>query len=597
MSVDYKRVVFTRARRQLPKRLRNNENFYFFTFCVSSVFFLFLLTPFFLSINQPRPAWSGALAGVFVTIVLVLWHKGLPLVLCQIGYQSTLLWVLILNSYHTGGVASPTLVWLGIVPILPLFTVSRAWCYFWLFISFALVGIIYIAQRHELIPILHNENPEELALAASMIGLLTITQLVLVSTYDTAQGQHMRLMRRQNNKLKELSDDLQQAGKYKDRFLNTVSHEMRTPLNAINGYLGLLATQTDIPTQAVSFIQGAQSSAAHLLTVINDLLDFSQIQQGRLVLSPQTVNLHKVLTETHQTLSPQSAEQGLDYVLKIDPNLPTWVVLDPHRLAQIFLNLLGNALKFTQNGFVLAYARSIQNLPNNTLMFELEIQDTGVGITSDSISKIFEPFIQIDAHRNIKQDYALKGNGLGLAITQSLIQSMQGDIKVKSEVGYGSTFTVTLPLEVASQPVIHLEKLKEGTHAEKIELLLVDDHAINRLVASATIKRALPNAHVDEARNGTEAIEKMKTKLYDLVLMDLVMPDYSGIDVTRIIRTECASPLKDVNIVALTANLAEDAIQQCKSLQIHDVLPKPFDREVLIRTILKYAQQVCSQSL
>jgi len=590
MSVDYKRVVFTLARRQLPRGLRNNENFYFFMFCVSSVFFLFLLTPFFLCIHQLRPAWSSALAGVLITLVLGLWHKGTPLVWCQIGYQSTLIWLIVFNSYYTGGVASPTLVWLGIVPILPLFTAPRSWCYFWLFISFASVGIIYMGQRYELIPILHNESPEELALAASMIGLLSITQLVLVSTYDTTRGQHMRLMRRQNDKLIELSDDLQQAGKYKDRFLNTVSHEMRTPLNAVNGYLGLLATHGDMPTQAISFVQGAQNAAAHLLTVINDLLDFSQIQQGRLVLSPQTVNLHKVLTETHQTLAPQAAEQGLDYVLKIDPNLATWVVLDPHRLAQIFLNLLGNALKFTQFGFVLAHARSIHNSSNNTARFELEIQDTGVGIASDSISKIFEPFIQIDAHKSIKQDHALKGNGLGLAITQSLIQSMQGDIQVKSQVGYGSTFTVTLPLEIATQPVIQLEKLKEETHAEKIELLLVDDHAINRLVASATIKRALPNAHVDEARNGTEAIEKMKAKLYDLVLMDLVMPDYSGIDVTRIIRTECASPLKDVNIVALTANLAEDAIQQCKSLQIHDVLPKPFDREVLTRTILKYAK-------
>jgi signal transduction histidine kinase len=241
MSVDYKRVVFTLARRQLPRGLRNNENFYFFMFCVSSVFFLFLLTPFFLCIHQLRPAWSSALAGVLITLVLGLWHKGTPLVWCQIGYQSTLIWLIVFNSYYTGGVASPTLVWLGIVPILPLFTAPRSWCYFWLFISFASVGIIYVGQRYELIPILHNESPEELALAASMIGLLSITQLVLVSTYDTTRGQHMRLMRRQNDKLIELSDDLQQAGKYKDRFLNTVSHEMRTPLNAVNGYLGLLA--------------------------------------------------------------------------------------------------------------------------------------------------------------------------------------------------------------------------------------------------------------------------------------------------------------------------------------------------------------------
>ena len=591
MTIDIKRLIYTLARKKLPPSLRQNENFYFYTFCVLSIIFLFALAPFFLSINQIRPAWSSALAGLLIVLLLILWRHGLQLVWAQIGYQGILLWAISLNAYHTGGVTSPTLVWLGIVPILPLFTVSRAWCYLSLLISFGLVGVIYWGQRNNWIPITHHETPEELALAASMIGLLCVTQLLLIMTYDTTRGHHIHLMRRQNDKLKQLSDDLQQAGEYKDRFLNTVSHEMRTPLNAVNGYLGLLTTQQDMPTQAMSFVQGAQNSASHLLTVINDLLDFSQIQQGRLVLSPQTIDLHKVLTETHQTLAPKAAEQGVDYLLKLDPNLPTWVVLDPHRLAQIFLNLLGNALKFTESGFVLAYARFTKGTPPSSDMIEIEVQDTGVGISTDSISKIFEPFIQLDTRNNLQRDHALKGNGLGLAITQSLLTSMRGSIQVTSQPGTGSTFIFKIPLKIAEQPIIQLEKTKEQTHSEKIDLLLVDDHAINRLVASATIKRALPNAQVDEARNGTEAIEKMKSKLYDLVLMDLLMPDYSGIEVTRIIRTECEPPRSTVNIVALTANLAEDALNQCKSLQIHDVLPKPFDREVLTRTILKYAKQ------
>ena len=126
------------------------------------------------------------------------------------------------------------------------------------------------------------------------------------------------------------------------------------------------------------------------------------------------------------------------------------------------------------------------------------------------------------------------------------------------------------------------------THQDQIYLLLVDDHATNRLVAAATIKRALPNARIEEARNGTEAIEKMKTNHYDLVLMDLIMPDYSGIEVTRIIRTECQPPLCDVEVVALTANVAEDAVKACLEVDIHELLPKPFDREVLIRTILQH---------
>jgi CheY-like chemotaxis protein len=140
-------------------------------------------------------------------------------------------------------------------------------------------------------------------------------------------------------------------------------------------------------------------------------------------------------------------------------------------------------------------------------------------------------------------------------------------------------------------PAVSSQKPMYQTHQDQIYLLLVDDHATNRLVASATIKRGLPNARIDEARNGIEAIEKMKTNHYDLVLMDLIMPDYSGIDVTRIIRSECQPPLCDVSVVALTANVAEDAVKACKDVGILEVLPKPFDREVLIRTICQHVAQ------
>jgi CheY-like chemotaxis protein len=147
---------------------------------------------------------------------------------------------------------------------------------------------------------------------------------------------------------------------------------------------------------------------------------------------------------------------------------------------------------------------------------------------------------------------------------------------------------VYLPIKTTQTPAISNETPVHQTHHDQIYLLLVDDHATNRLVASATIKRGLPNARIDEAKNGTEAIEKMKANHYDLVLMDLLMPDYSGIEVTRIIRTECEPPLCDVAVVALTANVADDAVKACLEVGIQEILPKPFDREVLIRTILQH---------
>jgi CheY-like chemotaxis protein len=218
----------------------------------------------------------------------------------------------------------------------------------------------------------------------------------------------------------------------------------------------------------------------------------------------------------------------------------------------------------------------------------IQVQDTGIGIPSESTDLIFEPFVQLDTQTNFGNDNALRGNGLGLSITQNLINNFGGTITLVSQVGVGSTFEVHLPIKTAQALAISNTTPVDQTYPDQVHLLLVDDHATNRLVASATIKRRLPNARIDEARNGTEAIEKMKSRHYDLVLMDLIMPDYSGIEVTRIIRTECDAPLCNVEVVALTANVAEEAVKACLEVGIRELLPKPFDREVLIRTILQH---------
>ncbi len=589
MAIDFKRGLYSNIRNKLPHNLRSVEDYYFLSFSVSAVLCLVLLSPLLIYVGQWRPGWSSGLCALLISACLALWRAGIPIPLVQIGYQATLMWGILFNAYHSGGIASPVMIWMGIVPILPLFTVSRRWSYVWLIISFISVVVIYWAQLHGLIPLSEGKSQQELALSAIMIGLLCITQVMLVMTYDSANAQNIRHIKRKNETLNTLSQDLQLANVHKDRFLATVSHEMRTPLNAIMGYLGLLRTTDNLPTIATSYVQGAQNSAAHLLTVINDLLDYSQIRQGKLVFTPQTVNLHKVLEETHQTLAPKAAGQAIDYILDIDANLPQWVRIDPHRFAQIFLNLLGNALKFTEHGTVTTRVRFEPTpLELDAGLLIMQVQDTGIGIPSESIHHIFEPFVQLDAKSNLGNDNSLRGNGLGLSITQNLIRNLGGTISLVSKVGVGSTFEVHLPVKTAQAPAASNQAPVDQTHQDEVYLLLVDDHATNRLVASATIKRGLPNARIDEARNGTEAIEKMRANHYDLVLMDLIMPDYSGIEVTRIIRTECQPPLCDVEVVALTANVAEDAVKACLEVDIHELLPKPFDREVLIRTILQH---------
>ena len=589
MAIDLIRSHFRYIRHSLPKNLRSIEDFYFLSFAVSSVVCLAFLSPLLAYTEQFRPAWTSALCGVFILFCIGLWRIGIAIKWVQFIYQSILMWCILYNAYYSGGVASPVMVWMGVVPILPLFTVSRRWSYIWLIASFISIICIYLAQLFGYVPLLKNQSLHQLALSTIMICALCITQIILVVTYDSANVQSIRHIKRKNETLKTLSEDLQQANVHKDKFLATVSHEMRTPLNGIMGYLGLLRTTEDLPTIASTYVQGAQNSAAHLLTVINDLLDYSQIRQGKLVFTPQAVNLHQVLKETHQTLAPKAAEQGLDYPLDINLHVPQWVRIDPHRFTQIFLNLLGNALKFTVDGAVITHVLFEFNATDqNSGLLILQVQDTGIGIPADSIDHIFEPFVQLDTCSNLGNDNSLRGNGLGLAITQSLIKNLGGSIAIQSQIGVGSIFEVHLPMAVVQAPTASNQKPVNQTHPEQVYLLLVDDHATNRLVASATIKRGLPNARIDEAKNGTEAIEKMKINHYNLVLMDLIMPDYSGIEVTRIIRTECPPPLCDVEVVALTANVAEDAIKACLEVGIHELLPKPFDREVLIRTIIQH---------
>lgn len=454
MASDLKRGIHSGIRQKLPPNLRSVEDYYFFSFSVSAVLCLILLSPLLLYVNQWRPAWSAIVCATLISLCLGLWRLGVSIPWVQIIFQGTLMWGILYNAYYSGGVTSPYMVWMGIVSILPLFTVSRIWSYAWLIVSFSTVVSIYWAQLYGLLPLSDEISLEKLTLSVIMNGLLCITQVILVITYDSANVKNIRQIKRNNEKLKVLSQDLHLANVHKDRFLATVSHEMRTPLNAIMGYLGLLRTTDDLPTLATTYVQGAQNSAAHLLTVINDLLDYSQIRQGKLVLTPQIVNLQQVISDVHQTLAPKAASQGLNYVLDIDPSLPQWVHIDPHRFTQIFLNLLGNALKFTMNGGVrtnIKFEFNSNDPQSGTLI--VQVHDTGIGIAKDSIDRVFEPFVQLDAQSSLGTDNSLRGNGLGLSITQSLVDNLGGKIAIQSQVGVGSTFEIQLPIKTAHAPI------------------------------------------------------------------------------------------------------------------------------------------------
>ena len=582
MASNFDRYVFTSIRRRLPPHLRSLRDFYFYTLSITGLFCLLLLLPVLVLTDQQILTAVALSCGALLSLTLALWRLGVSLTWIQFFYPPIVIGGICFSAYHTGGIMSPVMMSIGMAPSLALFTVSRRGRYAWLLLTALSLTFLWWAQRHGRVMPQNPSSSQTLILGASMIALLCIAHVALFILYDAANAQSIRTIALKSRALNNLSHDLQLTHIHKARFLSTVSHEIRTPLNAVMGYLGLLRNDPHSASINASYIEGAQSAAAQLMTVISDLVDYSHIQQGRLALSYQTVHLPQLISNAFETLAPQASHLHIHYALHLDPNLPTWIHTDPHRLEQIFTNLLGNALKFTPNGSVIAHILlKVDPQTSAPKLLVIQVNDSGIGIPEQAMQKIFEPFFQLQPAPTLGTGNALRGNGLGLAITQRLVERLGGVIHVSSQEGIGSCFEVQLPLKISA------DRPSEPSPPKDINLLIVDDHATNRLVAAATIKQDLPRTRIDEARNGTEALAKMKAHCYDLVLMDLLMPDFSGIEVVRRIRAECAAPHRHVKVIALTAYVSDEALHQCQEVGIDVLLPKPFDRAILIQTVLQ----------
>ena len=575
--------------RKLPTSLRSSQNFYFLLNSLGAVVFLIPIGPLMLWLENPYAGWSCAISAMLLSANILMWRKGLSLLWVHAIYQTTLMFLIYYNAAMTYGVSSSMLVFMGVVPMLPVFTVGRNWAIFWVLLSFVLLALLLTAQLQGYLPIQPGQDWQNLIQSAVCIVVLEFTQIILVFVYDSANSQNLAVLRRKNLRLEKLSSALLIADSHKDKFLAMVSHDMRTPLNAVIGYLGLLHDNRKLSEESKEFVNSAQHAAAHLLTVINDLLDFSQIRLGQLTLHPQVINLPLVVKQTFNTLSNQANEAQLDYQIDISPQVPTWVFLDQNRLSQILINLLGNAIKFTPKGHVHMHV-GVATF-NDTMELVCRIEDTGIGISPTQQERIYQPFTQVhDTATSLRLSEPMRGNGLGLAITQSLVKSHQGRLHLQSSLGKGSVFTLYLPITVSSQPANPVPAFNLATSQDMsaIHVLVVDDNDVNRLVVSTTLMRSFPNAIIEQAANGQQGLDKMRQSVFDLVLIDLVMPDLDGSEVVAIVRQSSPEPYRSVPVIALTANVAQDAVDRCNAAGVNEVLAKPFDRQTLIRAVRHY---------
>ncbi len=371
------------------------------------------------------------------------------------------------------------------------------------------------------------------------------------------------------------------SGQIKQQFLANMSHEIRTPMNAIMGMTVILRRNAHMPEQD-KYLDAIAKSSESLLVIINDVLDLSKMEAGKIVLESVPFDPRVVGQGVQEILRFKAEEKKLYLRMQIDELLPKTLLGDPTRLQQIIMNLVGNAIKFTNEGGI-SMSMSTAHLEEGKVVLRIDVADTGIGVATDRRERIFEEFDQGQGRTAFKYG----GTGLGLSISRRLAQMQGGDITVTSEIGKGSTFTVTIPYAVGKddvQLVRRSEGLDDHPPLRHLRILLAEDNEFNAMVAQDELADAIPGVQVDVAVNGRIAVEMVQANDYDLILMDVQMPEMNGYDATRAIRA-LPNGRSGVPILAMTANVMKDEVERCKEAGMVGFVPKPFKREELINAI------------
>ena len=516
----------------------------------------------------PMFRWVYLTMVVFLVGLLVAFQKGLPLPWAVHLGTLTAAVMLVCVGWFTGGIYSLNIAWLMILPLTPLYMIGWRAGLVWYVAMLLVILAIGLGSYLHWAPVYDFQRAKEWQ-AYTTYSILTVVMIVVPMIYDRMYVNALRIIRAYQRELETKRQELEHTLRMREHFIGIVSHELRTPMNAIVGFNALLLSRVQDRPEALKALQHTRQAADHLMTVIGDILDYSQLQAGQLTVQRETFALREVVMHAFELFLPRVRSKSLDYRIEWDESLPQWVHTDRHRLMQVLVNLLGNALKFTHQGSVVLRVQ----WENPGVLFS--VQDTGIGIPKAQHDRIFRRFAQADA--NIQARYG--GNGLGLSISRQLVELLGGEMGFESEPGLGSRFWFRLSLSACDAPdrpaQAELTPTPMHTAAVAWRFLVVDDHPINRLLVKQVLKNAWPKAQVLEAVNGLQALDRLAQSSVDLVLMDMVMPVMDGIEATHRLRQNEA--WRQLPVMGLTANVNPVDLEAFRQAGLNTVMLKPFE--------------------
>lgn len=481
------------------------------------------------------------------------------------------LWSLLEFIYitaNTGGINSPAMVWMSIIGVVVILFFNRVATRISIALLFSLYLLFYVLGEQGVVSSQVLVEKETVAWALTYkISVLVMVLLGALAT-DWMYGHLLEEIDSKNKALEDTQQKILQAQAHKDEFIASIGHELRTPMNAILGFNDILRQEFANKPEDVQVVDLIKKSTEQLLQLVNNVLDFSQLQANRMPLALNKFSLSHLAHEVFGKYQVPAQEKNLHLVMDANAVEDIWATGDKLRIMQALQHLLDNALKFTNQGQISLRITLAE------VGVRFEVQDTGIGVAPEKQSQIFQRFEQA----NLETSRQYGGSGLGLAICERLVKRMGGEMGVQSAANSGATFWFTIPLPTEH---IELKNTASTTHTNwtktSLAFLLVDDNAVNLMVAKLMLNKCFPNCSVTEVASGQAALDVLSQKAFDMVLMDVVMPDMDGPTATQAIRNKLEAPACHMPVMAITANAHPVDRERYLAAGMNDVIHKPLE--------------------